>query len=42
MKSFLISIFALVVITVAANQILLAVDYSQAETSKTDRSVRLD
>lgn len=42
MKSFLISLVALVVITVGANQILLALDYSQAETSSTDRNVRLD
>ncbi|MFD2739440.1 hypothetical protein ACFSUD_07675 [Sulfitobacter aestuarii] len=42
MKAFLMAMLALVVITVVANQALLRIgDFSSAEVSKSDRSVRL-
>lgn len=42
MKAFLISLVALVVITVAANQILLRSDFSARATTYSPDNVRLD
>ena len=41
MKAFLLALVALVVITVGANQILHAIGFSSAETTASERGVRL-